>query len=284
MWLGGHIGSVPVALLDLLYLTALGLCVANEIVAGRNWKNAPVLISLALLVAANALFHLEAAGYAILEGLAVRLSISVMAMLVSLIGGRVVPRFTRNWFAKNDGPEIVQPMGVFDKVSLVVSVAALGVWIVIAESQVAGGCLVVTGLLHLVRLARWRGWQTTGEGLVTILHVAYLWLGIGLTLLGASMLDETVTRTAALHVLTLGAMGTMILAVMTRAILGHTGRDLRAVPGTIAIYILVTAALALRVGHEFAPSVELVWASALSWTAAFGLFVWIYAPMTYRGR
>jgi uncharacterized protein involved in response to NO len=71
---------------------------------------------------------------------------------------------------------------------------------------------------------------------------------------------------------------------MTRAILGHTGRDLRAVPGTIAIYILVTAALALRVGHEFAPSVELVWASALSWTAAFGLFVWIYAPMTYRGR
>jgi uncharacterized protein involved in response to NO len=117
--------------------------------------------------------HLEAAGYAIQEGLAVRLSISVMAMLVALIGGRVVPSFTRNWFAKNDGPEIVQPMGVFDKVSLVVSVAALGVWIVIAESQVAGGCLVVTGLLHLVRLARWRGWQTTGEGLVTILHVAY---------------------------------------------------------------------------------------------------------------
>jgi uncharacterized protein involved in response to NO len=173
MWLGGHIGSVPVALLDLLYLTALGLCVANEIVAGRNWKNAPVLIALALLVAANALFQLEAAGYAIQEGLAVRLSISVMAMLVALIGGRVVPSYTRNWFAKNNGLEIVQPMGVFDKVSLVVSVAALGVWIVIAESQVTGGCLVVTGLLHLVRLARWRGWQTTGEGLVTILHVAY---------------------------------------------------------------------------------------------------------------
>ena len=284
MWFGAHIGVVSVALLDLLYLTALGLCVANEIIAGRNWKNAPVLIALALLVAANALFHLEAGGYAIPEGLAVRLSISVMAMLVALIGGRVVPSFTRNWFAKNDGPEITPPMGVFDKVSLVVSVAALGVWIVIAESHVSGGALVVAGVLHLVRLARWRGWQTTGEGLVTILHVAYLWLGIGVTLLGASMLDEAVTRTAALHVLTLGAMGTMILAVMTRAILGHTGRDLRAGPGTIAIYALVTAALALRVGHEFAPSAELVWASALSWTAAFGLFVCIYAPMTYRAR
>ncbi len=173
-------------------------------------------------------------------------------------------------------------MAAFDRIALVVSVAALAVWVAGAESAGTGGGLLIAGILHLVRLARWRGWQTTGEGLVTILHLGYFWVGAGLILLGLSMLDLDVTRTAALHVLTIGAMGTMILAVMTRAILGHTGRALTAGPDTLVIYALVTAALIFRVANEFAPMTELVWLSAYSWSAAFGLFVWIYAPMTVR--
>jgi uncharacterized protein involved in response to NO len=282
VWFGGPIGAVPAAMIDLLYLTALVACVANEIFAGRNWKNAPVLGAITLLLAANVLFHLEAAEIPATGDLAVRLALSVMIMLVALIGGRVVPSFTRNWFAKNDGPEIASPMAAFDRIALVVSVAALAVWVAGAESAGTGGGLLIAGILHLVRLARWRGWQTTGEGLVTILHLGYFWVGAGLILLGLSMLDLDVTRTAALHVLTIGAMGTMILAVMTRAILGHTGRALTAGPDTLVIYALVTAALIFRVANEFAPMTELVWLSAYSWSAAFGLFVWIYAPITVR--
>lgn len=283
VWFGGPIGAVPVAVIDLLYLTALVACVASEIVAGRNWKNAPVLGAITLLLAANVLFHLEAAEIAATGDLAVRLALSVMIMLVALIGGRVVPSFTRNWFAKNDGPEIASPMAVFDRITLVVSIAALTVWVAGAEGVETGGVLLIAGLLHIVRLARWRGWQTTGEGLVTILHLGYFWVGTGLILLGLSMLDLAVTRTASLHVLTIGAMGTMILAVMTRAILGHTGRALTAGRGTLVVYALVTAALVFRVANEFAPMMELVWLSALSWSGAFGLFVWIYLPMTVRG-
>lgn len=282
VWFGADIGAVATGLVDLAYLTALVLCVANEIVAGRNWKNAPVLLAIALLVAANALFHIDAAEMAETGEEAIRLAIAVMAMLVALIGGRVVPSFTRNWFAKNEGPDIAPPMAVFDRVTLVVSVVALAWWVVLGESVACGVAILIAGLLHLARLIRWRGWQTTAEGLVTILHLGYLWLGVGLVLLGASMLGDAVTPSAALHVLTIGAMGTMILAVMTRAILGHTGRALTAGNGTLVVYVSITAALALRVVNEFAPSTDLVWASAVSWSAAFGLFVWIYAPMTVR--
>ena len=282
VWFGGAIGAVPAAVIDLLYLTALVACVANEIVAGRNWKNAPVLVAISLLVVANALFHLDAAEIAATGDIALRLSLSVMILLIALIGGRVVPSFTRNWFAKNDGPAIAAPMAVFDRVTIVASVAALAVWVIAAANTASAAVLALAGVLHLIRLARWRGWQTTGEGLVTILHLGYFWVGAGLVLLGLSMLDVAVTRTAALHVLTIGAMGTMILAVMTRAILGHTGRALHMGRGTLAVYALVTAALVLRVANEFAPSADMVWSSALAWSAAFGLFVWIYASMTFR--
>jgi uncharacterized protein involved in response to NO len=283
-WFAGDIGAVPAAVVDLLYLTALVICVANEIVAGRNWKNAPVLAALALLAVGNILFHLDAAEIAATGEIAIRLSISVMVMLIALIGGRVVPSFTRNFFAKNDGPEIAAPMTGFDRVTLAVSLAALAVWVADGAGVAAGGGLVAAGILHLARLSRWRGWQTTGESLVTILHVGYFWVGIGLVLLGLSMLVDTVPRTAALHVLTLGAMGTMILAVMTRAILGHTGRALTAGPGTLGIYVLVTVALFFRVANEITAMPELVWLSALAWSSAFGLFVWIYAPMMMRPK
>ena len=284
VWFSASVGPIAAAAIDLLYLTALVLCVAREIIAGRNWKNAPVLAVLALLLGANGLFHLDAAGIAETGGLAIRLSIAAMAFLVAMIGGRVVPSFTRNWFAKNGGPEIASPMAGFDRIVLVATAIALAFWVASGEGLAVGGALAVAGLLNLARLARWRGWKTTGEGLVTILHVGYLWLSLGITLLGVSMLSNTMTTAAALHMLTLGAMGTMILAIMTRATLGHTGRDLHAGPGTMAIYIFVTVAMGLRVAYGFAPGTGLIWASAGFWTAAFALFVWIYAPMAWRRR
>lgn len=284
VWFSASIGPIATAAIDLLYLTALVLCVGNEILAGRNWKNAPVLVGLTLLATANGLFHLEAVEVAETGDIAIRLSIAVMAMLVALIGGRVVPSFTRNWFKKNDGPAIAPPMTVFDRGVLAVSVVALIAWVAIGEDRIVGAGLTIAGLLNFARLVRWRGWATMGEGLVAILHVGYLWLAVGLILLGVSMLQDAMTTAAALHMLTLGAMGTMTLAVMTRAVLGHTGRDLHAGAGTIAIFAFVTVAMVLRVAYAFAPTLDLIWASAGFWTAAFGLFVWVYAPLTYRPR
>ena len=282
VWFGGTIGPVGAALIDLSYLAMLGFVVTNEIVAGRNWRNAPLMAGVLLLLAGNILFHLDAMGVAATADLATRLSVSVVIMLISIIGGRIVSSFTRNWFAQNDGPDIASPMMLFDRVTLGVSLAALLLWVVLAEGPVSGTVLVAAGVLHLVRLVRWRGWATLNEGLVTVLHVAYLWVGVGLLLLGLSAAGLPVPETGAFHVLTIGAMATMILAVMTRAVRGHTGRELTAGPVTNLIYVLVTASLALRFTNEFVSAAELVWIAAAAWTLGFVLFLAIHAPMVLR--
>ena len=281
IWWSETIGPVPTAVLDLVFLGGLAVFVANELVAGRNWRNLPVLAGLGLMVAANALFHLSAMDAADVEDVGIRLSIAVVSLLLALVGGRILPSFTRNWFAKRDGPKIAAPMGRFDKVTLAVTAAGLATWVASAPEPVAGGLLTAAGLLNLARLARWRGWRTMAEPLLTILHVGYLWLAIGLGLLGVSLLGEWVSEAMALHVLTIGAMGTMTLAVMTRAILGHTGRDLHAGPWVVAIYVLATVPVFTRAAFEIAYEVSLLWATAGAWSLAFALFAAVHAPMVF---
>ena len=137
----------------------------------------------------------------------------------------------------------------------------------------------------VARLARWRGLATAAEPLLWVLHLGYLWLPVGLALLAVSMLAPAVPQSVALHALTAGAMATMILAMMTRATLGHTGRPLTASRATAAIYLSVTAAAAARLASGLADDAGpvLLHASA-AWVAAFALFVLVYGPMLLRGR
>ena len=237
---------MPTAVADLAYLGVLSVLVGNAIVAGRNWRNLPVLAGLILMLTANVLFHLSAAGVAHVGEAGVRLSIAVMSLLITLIGGRIVPSFTHNWFERRAGPNITAPMGRFDQTTLAVTAVALAAWVGSAPIPLSGILLTLAGALNLVRLARWRGWRTAAEPLVTVLHAGYFWLALGLGLLGASMLVDWVMEPLALHVLTLGAIGTMTLAVMTRAVLGHTGRDLHAGPWVVAIYGFATLAVCTR--------------------------------------
>jgi uncharacterized protein involved in response to NO len=145
---------------------------------------------------------------------------------------------------------------------------------------------VVAGALHLWRLARWQGQATVREPLLLILHVGYLWLGAGTALLGASTVWDRVPVAAGIHALTTGAFGTMILSVMTRATLGHTGRTLHADGATTAVYGLVTLAGVLRVAAAWPGSwtMVLLEAAAAAWVAAFALFVAHYGPMLVRPR
>ena len=135
-----------------------------------------------------------------------------------------------------------------------------------------------------VRMARWRGLATAAEPLLRVLHLGYLWLPAGLALLAVSVLAPAVPKSVALHALTAGAMSTMILAMMTRAILGHTGRPLTASRATAAIYLSVTAAAAARLASGLADDAGpvLLHASAAAWVTAFALFVLVYGPMLLR--
>ena len=135
-------------------------------------------------------------------------------------------------------------------------------------------------MLNFWRLLRWRGSATVAEPLLLILH-GYAWVVLGAALLGLAMLDADVPQSAAIHALTAGAIGTMTLAVMTRATRGHTGRVLSADRATVAIYFFVNIAALVRVVAAFggAWTMSLLVASAILWIGAFALFVISYGPM-----
>ena len=141
--------------------------------------------------------------------------------------------------------------------------------------------LVVAAIVNAWRLVRWAGGATWAEPLLFILHVAYAWVVIGTALLGLSILDAGVPVASAIHALTAGAIGTMILAVMPRVTLGHTGRDLTANRATIAIFVLINAAGITRVSASWNTDdmMILLALSAACWMVAFGLFEIAYGPM-----
>ncbi|MEX0645386.1 MAG: NnrS family protein, partial [Parvularculaceae bacterium] len=180
------------------------------------------------------------------------------------------------------------PPDFVDKVSLGALLIALIAWATELPAGAVGVLFLVAGASHAVRLARWRGWLAVAEPLVLILHVGYAWLPLGLVLMGAAKLaPDVVSPYAALHALTAGAMGTMTLAVMTRASLGHTGREKTADVWTVAIYALVLGGALLRVFGSilFAPHyvIALLVAASL-WSAAYALFAIRYGPMLWQPR
>lgn len=294
LWLAGRIaifcsavvGAPVAAVLDVGFLLTLAFVAGREVLAARN-RNLPVVGMVLLLAVANGLDHAEAMGASLPPGLGYRLAIGLIVMMISLIGGRIIPSFTRNWLAKQGAaaPLPGQP-GWFDLAALAITGLALAGWVAAPQATAGGYAMLFAGAVQVMRLARWQGVRAVREPIVLILHIAYLWIPIGLILLGLSMTSGTFQASAALHALTAGAMAGMTLAVMTRATRGHTGRDLTAGPATIALYVLITLAAAIRVAAPILPISYLaaIHLAALAWIGAFVLFVAAYGPMLVLAR
>ncbi len=286
-WLAGRlammfseiIGAPAAAVVDLLYLTALVALAAREIVAGGNPRNLPIAGVVGVIAIANALVHLEVIGGPESAAFGTRLAIVCIALLVSLIGGRIVPAFTRNWLVARESASLPAAVGRLDHATLVATLLAGLVWAVFPERAESGWLALLAGLLHLVRLGRWQGHRTLSDPLLWVLHLAYLWLAAGFLLLGGAVLWPELPLSAALHALTAGAFSTMILAVMTRASLGHAGRELRAGPGDVSAFLLVTAAALARLAAPVVSEPWVIMASGVLWIAGFGLFVVLYLPV-----
>jgi uncharacterized protein involved in response to NO len=273
-------GATLAFVLDVGFFVVLGLVAMREVIAAKN-RNLPIVVMILLFAAANAIDHGEALGCIDWGGLGWRLGLGLVLMMIGLIGGRIIPSFTRNWLGKNGATTGLpgQP-GKFDLATLAATAAALTAWAALPDMRATAILLLVAGALHAVRLARWSGLRTVRDPLVFILHVSYAWLPIGLLLLGASILVPELPRSSALHALAAGAMASMTLAVMTRATLGHTGRPLRADGWTIAIYALVTAGAALRVAAPWLPIdyMRAIEIAGAAWAGAFLLFALVYGP------
>jgi len=283
-WLAGRVAvfaSAPIGwatscAIDSAFLLLLAAAAAREIVAGQKWSNLPVVAIIAMFGAVNIAFHVEAHVTGIAD-IATRFAVALVITLVALIGGRIVPSFTRNWVARENPGRLPVPFGRFDALVIAASTIALLTWIAVPASPVTGTLLMAAGMLHLARLARWAGDRTLRDRLVLILHLAYAFIPAGYILSGLAAFD-VVPASAGIHAWTGGAIGSMTLAVMTRATLGHTGRLLQASIGTQLIYAAVVAAALLRVCAAIEPAhMELLLGAAgLGWTFAFFGFALLY--------
>ena len=277
--LSAWLGWIPTMLIDLLFL-ALVLAVAmREIVAGSNWRNLRVVALVGLLGLGNGLFHVEVHLYGVAD-LASRLGIAAAVLLISLIGGRIIPSFTRNWLMRHDpGARLPAAFGRFDMAVVAASAASLVLWIAIPDSAFAGPALAVVGAAHLARLARWAGERTFADPLVLILHVGYAFVPAGFLLTGAASFGLVPAATG-MHAWA-AAIATMTLAVMTRASLGHTGRPLHAGTATTAVYAAVVVAGLARIGAAGVPdwSALLLPVSGIAWVAAFLGFAVAFFPV-----
>ncbi|WFL78968.1 NnrS family protein [Altererythrobacter arenosus] len=272
-------------LVDAGFYIGLALLILREILQAKN-RNVPVAAVIGLFGVANALDYLGVAG-SVDQGLGISFGIALAVVLVSLIGGRIVPSFTRNWMQREklSGTMPTQP-GKFDIAVIIATAAALLAWIIAGYGKLPSALLAISGLLQFVRLWRWRGWRTTFSPIVIILHVAYAWIPIGLLLLAAVGLGLPIPPSAGIHALTVGAMATMILAVMSRATLGHTGRALEADWPTKACYAAIQLAVLARVCASLVADFHraLLEVAAASWIAAFVLFLIAYGPKLLTPR
>jgi len=295
LWLAGRvallasgvIGAGTAATIDLAFPAVFGAVIARELIAGRNWRNLPVLAGLAVIFIGNALVHLHVLGIQFSAESGNRLGLAALLALIALIGGRIVPAFTRNWLARaRPGGRLPPEAGLLDGAALLVTVTGLAAWVIMPASSLTPWLELMAGAAVAVRLSRWCGLATVREPLVFILHLGYGWLALGLVLLGCNGLYPLLPPSAALHALTAGTIGTMTLAVMTRATLGHTGQALKAGPGTVTIYVLVTLAALLRLGAPLADedAMDLTWAAGAAWSGAFGLFAILYGRLLLRPR
>lgn len=268
-------GAVAAAVCDLAFPVLLILALGREVLAGRNWRNLPMLAGLGLLLAANAATHLAASEMIADDQIGWRGGLAVFAAMLALVGGRVIPSFTRNRLVKIGSILRPAPFGLLDRLALISAVLALVVWVADLTPTVCGPLLLLAGILTAMRLIRWHGRLSFGDPSLWILHAGYAWLAMGLALLGASALTAAIPPMAGLHALSAGAIGSSILGVMGRTTLAQTGRRAIYVSGTNFIHGLITVAATLRVlaAAPWGSYWPLLAASACAWTLAFGGFL-----------
>lgn len=258
--------------------------ILREIIAGKNWRNLVVLVLLTIFTLANLLFHIEAAQGAIAaQGTGLRIGVAAALMMISLIGGRIIPSFTRNWLVKAGQTDLpTPPMQVFDRATLLLTALTLILWVIWPTTSVTGFALLLTGILHLARLIRWKGYRTVPEPLLLVLHVGYLFVPLGALIEGAAVwFPDWLLPGVAQHIWMAGAFGLMTLSVMARATLGHTGQSPTAGTGDLLMFTCLVGSVFGRIAAGIWPQAasQLYAVSAVLWIAAFATFVVIYGAL-----
>jgi uncharacterized protein involved in response to NO len=287
IWFSNGIDPVIVAAVDLAFVPVLSTAVLGRLARKSQARNMVFLALLTALLTGNLMMHLEWIGWTDDTAQAgVRMGIFTSTAMIAIIGGRVVPAFTRNALLRSGYQGSLPVSHVWlDRCSILLVLLAALTFLPFVPEALTGGLCLAAGVVTLLRLAGWQGWAARKEPILWILHAAYLLLGTGYLVYGVSVLTGEYSETAALHLLAAGAIGSMTLAMMTRASLGHAGLPLRVSrPIVLAYVLLIAAALVRSFGLTALGYFETMLLSGSLWVLAFGLYVWVYFPILTTPR
>jgi uncharacterized protein involved in response to NO len=296
LWAAGRVamlaaGLAPAwlaALVDGAFLPAVAAVLARALWRTPRRANQAIGGVVALLAAANLAVHAHALGaLPSAAPRALRFAVDLASLLVVVVGGRITPAFTANALRLRGiaAPIVARPS--LDRLAVAATAALAALDLVAPRSAATGVVACAAGLAVAGRMLGWQTRHALADPLLWSLHAGLAWVATGLLLVGAGDLTGVVPPVAGLHALTAGAMGSMILAVMTRVALGHTGRPLVLPRGAALCYALVHAGAVARVASTFATPplyAPLLAAAALLWAAAFALYAALYAPILLAPR
>ncbi|MDH1444141.1 NnrS family protein [Pseudomonas sp. GD03721] len=287
LWLAARLVwfiPVPLALLIALQLAFIGLFIAQmarQLIAARQRNNYPILLVLSLLTLCQSL---TLAGLALgddsLQRRGALAALWLIAVMLSLIGGRVIPFFTQRGLGR---VEAFAAHPWLDRLLLVCGVLVAALFASghnLQASPSLAGPFIVLSVLHGLRLWRWHLRGVWRVPLLWSLHLGYAWLLIATLGMAAWHLGWLAQPSLASHALAVGAMGGLILAMMARVSLGHTGRALQPPQAMAWAFGLLNLGALIRVSAGSSG----LWLAALCWAVAFALFAWYYAPLLCRAR
>lgn len=295
VWLAGRLAFAAAAILpltvvavcELAFIPALACLVSPPLLRARN-RNTPLLFVLFAVWLSDVVFMAALMrGDGLLARSALLVAIDIVLLLITIIGGRIVPAFTASALRGHGMAADLRTDRWTDGVAIGAMIVIVIVDIFAPWQRAAGIVAALAAIAHLWRLAGWRSLRTLGEPLVWSLHLAYAWMPVGLALKAIYLLTGSAWPTHWLHALTVGAAASMVVAVMTRAALGHTGRPLLAARSIAVAYLLLSLAALVRVFLPPFAVIDYRWtvfiAGAL-WLAAFALFLIKYTPILMRPR
>ena len=284
MWFSAFLPPIAVAIADFAYLPCLGLVVALSLFVRPAARHLIFLLFIVLLAIANGAVHSEWLGLA--EDLvrpALDASLLLLALMVTIIGGRIVPSFTRNALLRQgESVRLPESYPWLDRVAIIAVALLVPLSAFDIAGPLAGFVAIIAAAANLVRLAMWRSTATFDSPILWSLHLAYCLLALGFAVLAIAELTDAMSKSAALHFIAISGIGSMTLAVMTRAALGHTGRPLVvAHPIALAYVLLALAGVVRSIGITLFPQfyTAMLMTSAGIWIVAFAIFSAVYAPI-----
>ena len=278
------LGLNPIALMviDSSYFILLTLLMGREVIVAGNQRNLVIVGILLVFTLLNVTFHLDGIWDLQIDTqqFSIRAMLIVVCIMMSVIGGRIIPAFTGNWLRKTYGMDtpLPVPQNRFDTIVIGATICLAVTWMALPGHWLTGCVAVTAGVLQLLRQLRWQPLRTFKDPLVVVLHVGYAWIGFGFLLLGVGILTAGIPASAGIHSIGIGAMAGLILAVSSRAALGHTNRPLRAGVLASAAFLLINLAALVRVVASIF-GLDLLVPAAILWLLAFGLFSLRYAPI-----